>query len=127
MAAITITNAGLNMMRDALSGGNTSVIKYVALGTSSTAPAAGDTQLGAEVFRKAVSSYTTGGSPGEILINLYLSPGDAIGANIQEVAFFGGNTANVNANTGVMLARGLYSHSNKLNTESIQFVLDLTL
>ena len=127
MAAITITNVGLNMLRDALSGANTSVITYVALGTDSTTPAAIDTQLGTEVFRKAVSSYATGGSPGEILINLYLSPSDAVGVNIQEVGFFGGHTANSNAGTGILLAHGLYSHSSKLNTESIQFTLDLTM
>lgn len=126
MSAITITNVGLNMLRDALAGNNNAAITYVALGTSSTSPAVSDTQLGAESFRKAVTSRTNG-TTGEILIALYLAPGDDVGDNIQEVGFFGGNSATINANTGVLLAHGLYSHSNKLNTESIQFTLDLTL
>jgi hypothetical protein len=125
MSAITITNAGLNMLRDGLSGANNPIITYVALGTGNTAPSAGDTQLVAEVFRKAVTSYLNG-STGEILINMYLAPGDAVGDGIQEVGFFGGNSASPLANTGVLLARGLYSHT-KLNTESIQFQLDLTI
>jgi hypothetical protein len=126
MPAITITNAGLNLMRDGLAGANNSLIKYVALGTSITAPVAGDVKLGAEVFRKAVTSYTNGATPGEILINLYLASGDAVGKDIEEVGFFGGNNATSVANTGILLAHGLYAHNPKLNTESITFTLDFT-
>ncbi|SRR6266571_9050753 len=125
MSAITITNSGLNLLRDGVSGANTPKITYVALGTSSTAPAATDTQLGAESFRKAVTSYTNGASTGEVLINMYLGPGDDVGDSIAEVGFFGGNATGT-ANSGVLLAHGLYSHT-KLGTESIQFQLDLTI
>lgn len=127
MASIVITNAGLNMIRDSLSGANNPLITYVALGSSNTAPSASDTQLGNETFRKAVTSYTNGGSSGEILINMYLAPGDDVGDNIEEVGFFGGSSATSAANTGVLLAHGLYAHNPKLNTESIQFQLDLTI
>lgn len=127
MSAITITNAGLNLLRDALNGNNTAKITYVALGTSNTTPTAGDTQLGNEVFRKAVTSYTNGASNGEVLINMYLAPNDAVGDNIQEVGFFGGSTATGTANSGILLAHGLYSHIPKQNTESIQFQLDFTV
>ena len=126
MASIVITSAGHNLLRDALSGANTPVVTYVALGSSSTTPSVTDTTLGSETFRKAVTS-TTNGATGEILINMYLSPGDANGSNIQEVGFFGGNTATALQNTGVLLAHGLYAHNPKLNTESIQFTLDITL
>lgn len=127
MATAIITNAGLNLLRDALSGANTPVVTYVALGTGSTAPSASDTQLASESYRKRVTSFTNGGSPGEILINMYLGPGDDIGDNIAEVGFFGSPTATAAANTGVLLARGLYSHPSKLGTESIQFQLDLVI
>jgi len=126
MAAITITQAGLNLLRNGTSNADTPLISIVALGTSSTIPTAADTQLGAEVFRKAVSSWVNGTNPGEVLINLYLAPNDAIGVNIQEVGFFGGINASPATNSGVLLAHGLYSHS-KLSTESIQFQLDLSL
>jgi hypothetical protein len=124
MAAITITDAGKNMMRDATSGAQNPKITYVALGTSSATPAAGDTQLGAEVFRKAVTSYTNG-STGVIVISIYLSPTDAVGISIQEVGFFGGN-ATKTANSGTLLAHGLYAHTH-IGTESIQFPLTFTI
>lgn len=126
MSAITMTNAGLNLLRDGTSGANNAKITYVALGTSSTAPAVTDTLLGAETFRKAVSTYTNG-TTGEILVSMYLGPNDDIGGNIQEVGFFGGNTASASPNTGVLLAHGLYAHNPKTGIESITFTLDLTI
>ena len=125
MAAITITNVGLNMMRDSLKAVGSPTITYVALGTSATAPAATDTQLGTEVFREAVTSYANGGATGEILINMYLAPNDIAGTTVQEVGFFGGAATGA-ANSGTLLAHGLYSHAHT-NLESIQFQLDLTI
>lgn len=122
---IQITNAGVNLMRNANEGADNSLIKYVALGTSNTAPSATDTQLGAEVFRKAVTSYTNG-STGEILVTGYFSSTDAVGVTIQEIGFFGGITASAAANSGVLIAHGLYTLSSKTNLQSLQAVLDLT-
>jgi len=127
MAAITITQDGLDLLRDAMKGANNAKITYVALGSSSTAPQVTDHTLGNETFRKAVTSYTNGASHGEILINMYLAPGDAVGNNIQEIGFFGGSTATSAANTGVLIAHGLYTHNPKTNLESIQFQLDFTV
>ena len=126
MPAITFTytNAGHNLMRDGTSGAANPKISYVALGTGSAAPTAGDTKLAAEVFRKKISSYTNGTNPGEVHIDLYLAPGDAVGIAIAEVGFFGGNASSTQ-NSGVLLCRGLYSHTH-INTESIQFDLDFT-
>ena len=126
MAAITVTNAGLNMFRDAMKGAGSAKILYVALGTNSTAPAVGDTALGHEVFRKAVASYTNGASPGEVLINCYIAPGEMVGVDIEEIGFIGGNATNL-LNTGVLLAHGLFAHNPKTNVESLQFQLDFTV
>ncbi len=123
MSAITITTAGRNMERDSSSGAQNNKVTYVALGTDSTAPAVGQTALFAEVFRKAVTSYTNG-TDGELLINMYLAPSDLVGVSIAEIGFFGGN-ATKTANSGTLLARGLYAHTH-INTESIQFQLDYT-
>ncbi|MEO6889383.1 MAG: phage tail protein, partial [Ktedonobacteraceae bacterium] len=103
MASIIITNAGLGLIRDSLSGANNALITYVALGTSSTTPTTADTQLGTEVFRKKVTSYTNGGANGEILINCYIAPADVVGVDIEEIGFFGGGAATSTANTGVLL------------------------
>lgn len=125
MATATLTDAGRNMIRDARRGLVIDVsVKYVAVGTSSTAPTAGDTTLGAEVFRKAL---TTSSSPstGNGDFTLYLAPGDAVSVGIQEVGWFAGAGATGTANSGVLIARGLYAHT-KLASESIQIDFVLT-
>lgn len=124
MATATLTTAGKNLIRDARRGLVTDIkIKYVAIGTSNTAPSAGQTALLAETFRKAL---TSSGSPtnAEGLFTLYLAPGDAVGTGIQEVGWFAGAAAGAGAGSGVMVARGLYSHT-KTASESIQ--VDFTL
>src|SRR5678816_1538966 len=100
MATATLTDAGRNMVRDARRGLVSDLaVKYVAVGTDATAPAAGNVQLGAETFRKAL---TTSSSPstGVSLLTLYLAPGDAAGTGIQEVGWFAGVGATGTANSG---------------------------
>jgi len=125
MPIATVTDAGRNLYRDGSKGTQNPIIKYVALGSSSTTPVAGDTKLGAEIFRKAVTSYTNGVT-GEVFINMYLSQNDIPNVPISEIGFIGGATAKATPNTGVLLARGLYSHTHAA-TESITFVLDFQI
>lgn len=87
-------------------------------------PAATDTQLQHEFFRKAVTSFSNGGAAGEALINCYVAASDAV-TQIFEFGWFAGSTATGTANSGVLLARGVYAH-NKTNLESIQMQLDNT-
>jgi hypothetical protein len=126
MATLTITDAGLNLLRDGVKGGNNPKVTYVAIGTSGTTPATTDTKLGAEVYRKKVDSYSNGASAGEILVSAYLNASEAVGVVIAEVGFFGGNSAGSAANSGVLVGRGLYSHT-KVGTEGIQLQMDLTI
>ena len=119
---ITVTDVGRNLYRDASKGAANPIVKYVALGSSSTPPTTGDIKLGAEIFRKAVTSYTNGAT-GEIIINMYLSQSDLPGTTVQEIGFIAGSSANTNPNTGVLLAHGLYNHTHGI--ESITFALDL--
>lgn len=124
MSTITITNDGLNLLRNGESGADNPLITYVALGSSSTPPSVNDHTLGNEVFRKAVTSFTNG-ITGEVLIVMYMTDGDGVGLNIAEVGFFGGKSASSTPNSGVLLAHGLYSLSGKTSLESVQFQLDL--
>ena len=127
MTTLTKTTVGLNLERNGKSGANTPIVSYFAVGSGTSSPTAGQTTLDSEQFRKAVTSYTNG-TNGEILIDVYLSPSDAVGVNIQEVAVFGGGSAGPAANSGVMLGRALYTPSTnpKTNLISIQLHLDLT-
>ena len=120
------TNDGHNLMRDGAKGAASPVITYVALGTGTNAATINDHTLQTEVFRKKVSSYTNGTNPGEVHIDLYLAPGDAVNVPIAEVGFFGGNASGT-ANSGTILCRGLWSppHTHT-GVESIQFDLDFT-
>lgn len=127
MPTVQITNAGVNLIRDALRGVVASdQIKYVAIGTGSTAPTAGDTQLQAETFRKAMTSTSNGANPGEGLFTMALSPQDAVGTAIAEVGWFGGPSASATPGSGVLLGRALYSH-NKTGKESLNLQFDLTV
>lgn len=114
----TITNAGKNLMRDALNGAVTDAqIKYMGVGTNNTAPAVTDTQLGAESMRKAVTSRDNTVGTGQNKTTVYLAPGEANIA-IAELGWFAGSGASGAANSGVMVARVLYSHT-KTSGESI--------
>jgi len=123
MSTMQVTNSGLDLFRDSLSGADSSLIKYVAIGTGNSTPTASQTKLDAEVYRNAIASYTDGASVGEILVNGIIPAGAAVGTAIAEVAFFGGNAASATANSGVMVARGLYSHTK--GTETLQLVGDI--
>jgi hypothetical protein len=125
MATATLTDSGRSLIRDARRGLLTDVkIKYVAIGTTNTAPAAGQTQLFAETFRK-IMTVNSSGAAGVGIFTLYLAPGEAVGTNIQEVGWFAGSGATGTANSGVMVARGLYAHT-KAASESIQVDFTLT-
>lgn len=113
-----ITDVGLNYLRDILDGtigSSDTAIKYIAPGTSNTAPANGQTQLGNEVFRKAVTKQETPAT-GQLKTTVYIAPYEA-NQQIEEIGVFAGPNATASANTGVMIARVLYSRL-KTNLES---------
>ena len=112
-----LMTVGKNMMRDVLGGVVTDgQIKYLAVGTDATAPAIGQTTLVAEGFRKITTSRSYP-STGVIKTIHYLSPDDAL-INIREMGWFAGAAATASANTGIMVARILYTRT-KTNLESI--------
>lgn len=124
--AMKTTNTYVNLLQAAQLGALTDVAPhYVAIGTGSSTPAATDTTLNAEVFRKAVSSIAIGANPGELLITLYLGPADSVGTVIGEVGVFAGASASATPGSGVLMGRALYSHTHT-NAESIQLVIDWT-
>lgn len=114
-----ITDAGLNMIRDMLMGSVTDgEIKYVALGNDATAPAEAQTQLVAEQFRKQVTFQAAdGATAGKLYTELYIADTEANGFKTGEIGWFAGAAAAGTANTGIMIARVLYSRQ-KTNLES---------
>lgn len=116
-----ITDAGLNYMRDLLDGtiNPPTQIQYIALGTSNTPVAAGDIKLGNEVFRKAVTKQETPGT-GQVQTTCYIAPYEA-NIQIEEIGVFAGPNATEDKDSGVLIARVLWSHL-KTELESLQIV-----
>ena len=114
-----ITDAGLNMFRDALKGDITDMqIKYVALGNGATAPANADVQLVAEQFRKVVTSANVDPvTAGKLYTELYVADTEGNAFKTEEIGWFAGVVATATVNTGILIARVLYSRQ-KASTES---------
>lgn len=127
MTAITIqkTTAGRNLFRDSVRGIIQPTITYFALGTGTTMPTTSDTKLVNEVFRKTVTSYTSG-ADGVMYVNVYISPLDAVGLTIGEIGVYGSKSASSQRNSGVLIGRGLWTLTNKSNLQSFQLQLMMT-
>lgn len=135
MAAITaqVTTVGRNLFAAAAAGTDTCQITYIAVGTGNTTPTANDKKLALESAvagaRKSIVSSGTvaaGTNPGEVIVTIVLQAPDASNVGIQEIGFFGGKSASSTKDSGVLIARALYSHT-KLPTETLTLTFDLTV
>ena len=112
-----ITTDGLNMVRDGLDGDVADLeVKYFAWGSNNAAPDLTDTQLGTETARKIRTSQSKPADAQYEYVQ-YLAPGEAVG-QIEEFGWFAGALAGAPVNSGIMIARVLYSR-NKTAVESI--------
>ena len=113
-----ITDAGLNHLRDSLTGDDAeAAIKYLVIGTSTTAPAAGDVKLGSEQFRKAITTAGEDGT-GRAETITYVAPFEAV-FHIKELGWYAGASASTSVDSGSLIARVLYDRD-KTNLESLQ-------
>lgn len=118
-----IMDAGLNLFRDILSGAKVDgEIKYIALGSSSAAPSIDQVQLSSEYFRKLTTFQQNDPiTPGKLITELYVADNEANGFKVEEIGWFCGTGATSTANSGVMIARILYSRQkNNLETWNIR-------
>lgn len=115
-----ITDAGLNLIRQALKDtAFDAEIKYVALGNSNIAPAAGDVKLGNEIFRKAVTKQEEPGT-GQVKTICYIAPYEC-NQQIEEIGWFAGVGATGAKDSGVLVARVLWPHlKNELESLTIE-------
>lgn len=114
-----IMDDGLDMFRDILKGDVTDgKIKYVALGNDSTAPVNNQKKLVAEQFRKVVTSQNPDPvTVGKLYTEVYISDVEANSFKCEEIGWFAGAAASTTKDTGIMIARVLYSRQ-KSSTES---------
>lgn len=117
----TITTAGKNLIRSALSSNTTdALIRYLALGSNNTAPAIGNTALGAEQYRKAVTAFNPSGLTDGATVTRVLVPApDATAFTTEELGWFASPSATASSGTGILVARVLY-HRAKSASESLQ-------
>ena len=120
-----VVTAGLNLLRDYLRGTPAVTgLNYFAIGTGTTAAAAGNTALQTEVFR---DTYTqTSVTAGTLTIKYYLASGSANGNTIAEAGLFG-NGATGAANSGTLFARAVFAADAKTVSEAWTFTWDVTL
>ena len=99
-----VVTTGKNWIASRMAGTSSNVMGYMAVGTDSTAPAVGNTTLGAEVARVALTSTT----PSTNTVTYVATFGAGVGTGaLTEAGLF--NAASV----GTMLSRTTYSVINK--------------
>jgi len=115
-----VVDAGENHIADQLSsspGG--SAMSHMAIGTGSTAAAFGDTALGAETDRNALTSRTDA-----VNVVTYVgtwSAGDGTNSALREAGIFNAGAA------GTMLARAVYSNIDKQAGDTLTITWTVTI
>ncbi len=113
-----IVTAGKQLVLDIMAG-TLAKLSYGAVGTSSTAAAAGDTQLGAETARQTIT-YSRSGTTGTYSVFFNTSEANA---TLAEVGFFGG-AATAAANSGTLFNHIILSPT-IVKTASYVLTIDL--
>ncbi len=114
-----IMNAALDQLMKPLTGGTPDVeIKYLALGTGTTAVTDNDSTLDTEIFRVADTTLTANAT-GQVTSEFPVLATEAV-ATIEEIGIFAGSSATSTADTGLLLSRILWHHV-KTNSEEITF------
>jgi hypothetical protein len=114
-----LMNAALQELVKPLTGTAANLeIKYLALGTGTTAVTDNDTSLATEIFRTPDTSLSANAT-GQITSEFIVLSSDAT-ATISEIGIFGGTSATLTANVGICISRILWHHV-KTSTEEITF------
>jgi hypothetical protein len=114
-----VVTAGKNLIRDLIGGATSAYPTHFAVGTSSTAPAAGDTALGVEVFRDQITQRVY--SAVQVTVKFYLATGYANGNTLREAGIFNAAAA------GTMLSRAVYSAIAKTSSITVTYTWNITV
>lgn len=93
---------GRNVIATRLAGSGSDgdlTISFGAVGTNISAPVSGNTVLGTELDRSAVSLISASGNT--VNVRVFFGAGDAIGT-LKEYGLFGGNSASSSVDTGTL-------------------------
>lgn len=106
-----VVSVGRNFIASRIAGNATPVMSHMAVGTSATAPAIGNTTLGAEVGRVAITSGTASSS--DVTYIATFGAGVGTGALVEAGLF---NAASL----GTMLCRTTFAVVNKGASDTLQ-------
>lgn len=110
--------AGRNLLRDFLARDVVTGLTHFAVGTGTTAAAAGNTTLQTEKFRDAITQYIEDAA--KLTIRFYLPSGSANGHTLTEAGIFTGTPA------GTMYCRAVYTGIVKTAAVTVTYSWDLT-
>lgn len=113
-----VVTSGLGYITSRMKDATETAMGYMAIGTGTTAAAAGDTALGTELDRNAVSSVTVTGN--QVAYAATWNAGDGTGA-VTEAGIFNADTA------GTMLARTVFDVVNKAANDTLSITWTITL
>jgi glycine cleavage system regulatory protein len=116
-----VVDTGLNLVRDRLAGTSSAYVTHLAVGTSATAAAAGQTTLVAENFRNGLTETVTATTKA-VTYKYYLSASESNGVTIREIGLFTASSG------GTMVARAvLLSPIAKNTSTTVTFSWTLNL
>ena len=113
-----VVTSGLEYIASRMANTDNGVMSHMALGSGTTAAAAGDTALGSELGRVAFTSDTVNGS--QLVYVAAFDPGTGTGA-VTEAGIF-----NV-ASAGTMLCRTVFDVVNKAADDSLTITWTVTI
>ena len=113
-----VVDAGLDYIASRMKDATATAMSHIAVGSGSTAAAAGDTTLGSELARNALTSTTVTGN--EVAYVVTFGAGEGTGA-ITEAGILNADTG------GDMLCRTVFSVVNKAADDSLQITWTVTL
>lgn len=115
-----VVTTGKELVAANLQGGSVAPVTHMAVGTGTVAASAGDTALGSEIDRNALT--TSGGTVSGTVVSYVATwlPGDGTGA-LTEAGLF---TASVG---GTMLARTVFPVVNKGADDTVTIAWDVTI
>ena len=118
-----VVTAGKILVADFLIGETRTGINYHAIGISTTAPAIGDTQLGTEAVRKAVTSIIR--SSVSVIVSAFYTAAQCT-YNIKEVGLFG-NGATATANSGTLFSHAAQNEDNSAGLNDLTMEWELQI
>jgi hypothetical protein len=113
-----VVTTGKNFIASRMVGTAAAIMSHMAIGTDSTAPAAGNTALGAEVARVALGSGT---SSGAVATYTATFPGGTGTAALTEAGIFNDPSA------GTMLCRTTFAVVNKGASDAMTITWTVTI